>query len=50
MERQNKKKSIPENICVLFNYGNRLHTFLRRSTALVGEGLLIVQITLRHIT
>jgi len=39
------KKSFPENICVLFNDDNGLHTFLSAPTPLVCIGLLIVALS-----
>jgi len=35
-------------VVYLFNDGNGLHTFLRDSTALVGVGLLIVEMSRSH--
>jgi len=41
-------KLVPEINCLFFNDGNGLHTFLRRSTALVGVGVLIVEVPRPH--
>jgi hypothetical protein len=48
MEKQNKNDSVPENNCVFCNDGDGLHTFARRSKALVGVGILIVEVLKSH--